>query len=220
MWGRTSSLLTVITTLSGMGPSPRFWSGGPEAWTQAGFVPFKCVLPPLLSPGLLAQERRALKDGSLCSLSSCVGYRLKSKPSPTCCLRTTRIFTPHSVQTKVWIQAPLCFMAGHTSPPSPVSPCCGAVLQGRIGLHGLSLYICLWAVVDLLLSEFWGASDMLLEKNLKNGHCCPEAGSEPSYLCVPWPSFLPSYRSSAAMQCGINSIELFIQLRLRHAPRQ
>ena len=57
-------------------------------------------------------------------------------------------------------------------------------------------------------------------KELKNGQCCPEAGSEPSYLRVPQPSFLSSHRSSAAMQCGINRVEVFTQLRLRHAPRQ
>ena len=172
--------------------SPSFWSRGPEYWTQASFLPFKCVLSPLLSPWLLPQERRALKDGSLSRFSSCVGYRLKSKLSPMCCFCITSIITPHSVQMKAWIKPPLCLMAGHTSQPSPASPYCGAVLQGRRGLHGLSVYICLWAVVDLLLSEFWGASDILLEKNLKKkkkkkGHCCPEAGSEPSYLCVPWP---------------------------------
>ena len=87
--------------------SPSFWSRGPEDWTQASFVPFKCVLSPLLSPWLLPQERRALKDGSLSSFSSCVGYRLKSKLSPKCCFCITSIFTPHySVQMKAWIQAP------------------------------------------------------------------------------------------------------------------
>lgn len=157
MWGRTFSLLTVITTLSGVGSEPKFL----EQW--ASFVPFKCVLSSLLSPWFLPQERRALKDGSLCSFSSCVGYRPKSKLSPRCCFCITSIFTPHSVQ----IQA-LFVPHGWPHLQSLTSfSLLWSCTAGRRGLYGISVCICLWAVVDLLLSEFWDASDMLLEKNKK-----------------------------------------------------
>ena len=83
-WWRVGFTLcsVAVTTQLGVGSHPSCWRRSLEHCAQAGSVPFKCVLFPLLTPGSLPQRGVVCSKGSLFGLLAHVDYKQRPELSP------------------------------------------------------------------------------------------------------------------------------------------